>query len=66
MDNKIIPIRPDLPIKEYKPVRVLQLECIRELERERAAERESIIYNLIGMASLISIIFILANLISNH
>lgn len=52
--------------KEYKKVPVLQLEAIEQFERERAADRESIICNLIGMASLISIIFILANFISNN
>lgn len=52
--------------KEYKKVPVLQLEAIEQFERDKAAEWESIIYNLIGMASLISIIFILGNFISNH
>lgn len=50
--------------KEYKKVPVLQLEAIEQFERDRAADRESIICNLIGMASLISIIFILANFIN--
>jgi hypothetical protein len=53
-------------LKEYKTVPVLQLEAIEQFERDRAADRESIICNLIGMASLISIIFILANFISNN
>ena len=66
MENKVIPIRPDIPKKEYKTVPVLQLEAIKQFERDRAEEWESIIYNLIGMASLISIIFILANFISNN
>ena len=66
MENKVIPIRPDIPKKEYKKVPVLQLEAIEQYERDKAAEWESIIYNLIGMASLISIIFILGNFISNH
>lgn len=52
--------------KEYKKVPVLQLEAIDQFQRDRAADRESIICNLIGMASLISIIFILANFISNN
>ena len=59
--GKVIPIN-----KEYKTVPVLQLEAIEQFERDRAADRESIICNLIGMASLISIIFILANFISNN
>ena len=74
MNNKVTPIRPTLKIsdkayqqaKEYKKVKQLQLEAIEQFERDRAADRESIICNLIGMASLISIIFILANFISNH
>ena len=52
--------------KEYKTVPVLQLEAIEQFERDRAADREAIICNLIGMASLITIIFILANFISNN
>jgi len=64
MENKVIPIRPDIPKKEYKKVPVLQLEAIEQFERDRAADREAIICNLIGMASLITIIFILANFIN--
>lgn len=59
--GKVIPIK-----KEYKKVPILQIEAIEQFERDKAAEWESIIYNLIGMGSLISIIFILGNFISNH
>lgn len=72
MDNKIVPIRPTLKIsekayqqaKEYKKVKQLQLEAIEEFKRQKAEDREAIVCNLIGMASLISIIFILANFIN--
>ena len=72
MNKKIVPIRPTLKVsdkayqqaKEYKKVKQLQLEAIEEFKRQRQADFESTIYNLIGMTSLISIIFILANFIN--
>lgn len=72
MTNKVTPIRPTLKIsdkayqqaKEYKKVEQLQLEAIEEFKRQKAEDREAIVCNLIGMASLISIIFIMANFIN--
>ena len=71
MDNKVTPIRPTLKISkkayqanEYRKVEQLQLEAIEEFKRQKAEDREAIICNLIGMISLISIIFIMANFIS--
>lgn len=57
--GKVIPIK-----KEYKKVPVLQLEAVQEFERQKKADREAIICNLVGMFSLMSIIFIMANFIS--
>lgn len=56
---KVIPIK-----KEYKKVAKLQQEWLIEYERQKKADREAIICNLIGMFSLMSIIFIMANFIS--
>ena len=71
MDNKVTPIRPTLKISkkayqanEYRKVEQLQLEAIEEFKRQKAEDREAIICNLIGMVSLMSIIFIMANFIS--
>lgn len=71
MDNKVTPIRPTLKISkkayqanEYRKVEQLQLEAIEEFKRQKAEDREAIICNLIGMVSLMSIIFIMARFIS--
>ena len=57
--GKVIPIK-----KEYKKVAQLQQEWIIEYERQRKADFEAIISNIIGIGSLISIIFILGNFIN--
>ena len=72
MTNKVTPIRPTLKVshkayqqaKEYKKVEQLQLEAIEEFKRQNAEDFEAIVCNLIGMASLITIIFIMARFIS--
>lgn len=72
MTNKVTPIRPTLKVsdkayeqaKEYKKVEQLQLEAIEEFKRQKAEDFEAIVCNLIGMVSLISMIFILANFIN--
>ncbi len=72
MNKKVVPIRPTLKVsdkayqqnKEYKKVKQLQLEAIEEFKRQKAEDREAIVCNLIGMFSLMSIIFIMANFIS--
>ena len=72
MNKKVVPIRPILKVsdkayqqaKEYKKVKQLQLEAIEEFKRQKAEDFEAIVCNLIGMASLISIIFIMARFIS--
>lgn len=72
MNNKVTPIRPTLKVsdkayqqnREYKKVKQLQLEAIEEFKRQKAEDTEAIICNLIGMASLMAIIFIMANFIS--
>ena len=72
MNKKVVPIRPTLKIsdkayqqaREYKKVEQLQLEAIEEFKRQKAEDREAIVCNLIGMVSLISIVFIMANFIS--
>lgn len=56
---KVIPIK-----KEYKKVAKLQQEWLIEYERQKKEDREAIICNLVGMFSLMSIIFIMANFIS--
>ena len=59
--GKVIPIK-----KEYKKVAQLQQEWLIEYERQRKADLEAIICNIIGIGSLISIVLILGNFISNH
>jgi hypothetical protein len=54
-------------IKQYdqRSTLQLQLDCVREYERERREEREDWIVSIIGATCAISLIFILAQLI-NH